>query len=105
MSAKSSPVVARPRRPTPVLVCRKCLKRAEAGREIKRALKSELKQRAQLTGGKRPRVVMTSCFGICPKHAVVLASDATLQRGEYALLFDSEGVAAAADILKPESAR
>ncbi len=104
MSVKSSPVVARPRRPTPVFVCRKCLKRVEDGREIRRALKSELKQRAKASGGKRPRVVMTSCFGICPKHAVVLASDSTLQRGEYLLLTDSEDIAGAVDILKPESA-
>ncbi len=105
MSAKSSPVVARLRRPTPVLVCRKCLKRSDDGREIRRALKSELKQRAKETGGKRPRVVMTSCFGICPKRAVVLASDATLQRGEYVLLTDSEDITGTVDILKPESAR
>jgi hypothetical protein len=76
----------------------------EDGREIRRALKSELKQRAKASGGKRPRVVMTSCFGICPKRAVVLASATTLQRGEYLLLTDSENIAGAVDILKPESA-
>lgn len=103
MSDKSSPVIARPRRPTPVFVCRKCLKRADDGREIRRALKSELKQRGKVSGGKCPRVVMTGCFGICPKRAVVLASETTLQRGEYVLLSDDEGVAEAVDILKPES--
>ncbi|CAN5377881.1 hypothetical protein BH10PSE10_BH10PSE10_12530 [soil metagenome] len=98
-------VVARPRRPTPVLICKKCLKRSDDGGEIRHSLKSELKQRAKASGGKRPRAVMTSCFGICPKRAVVVASEATLKRGEYVLLTNSEGVAGAVDILKPEAAK
>lgn len=101
MSTKPPLVVARPRRPTPVLVCRKCLKRSDDGREIRRALKTELKQRAKAGGGKPQRVVMTNCFGICPKRAVVLASEATLRRGEYVLVADADDVAEAANILKP----
>ncbi len=38
-----SPATARPRRPSPILICRKCLKRAANGHAVKRALKSELK--------------------------------------------------------------
>jgi hypothetical protein len=49
---------------------------------LKRALKSELKRRSVARTGKKPRLVMTRCFGIRPKHAVVLASAATLNRGE-----------------------
>ena len=106
MNSKPSLVIARLRRPTPVFVCRKCLKRADDGREIRHALKSELKQRAKASDakgsrGKRPRVVMTGCFGVCPKRAVALASEATLQRGEYVLVSGSEGIAGAVDILKP----
>jgi len=97
MSKKPSLVIARPKRPTPVLVCRKCLKRSDEGRAIKRAMKAELKQRSKERGEKRPRVVMTTCFGICPKRAVVMASGATLQRGEYVLVDDREQVAEAVD--------
>jgi hypothetical protein len=32
------PATARPHRPPPILICRKCLKRAANGRAIKRAL-------------------------------------------------------------------
>jgi predicted metal-binding protein len=99
MSEPPSVVTIRPRRAAPVLVCRKCLKRLDDGREIKQALKSELKRRSAKLGNKRPRVVLTSCFDICPKRAVVVASGATLNRGEYLLLADSDGIADAAEIL------
>lgn len=84
----SSPRTIRPRRPAPVLVCRKCLKRSDDGRAITRALKDELKARAKASGEKRAKVVMTSCFGICPKRAVVTATGATLARGEFLLVSD-----------------
>jgi hypothetical protein len=84
--AKHSPIVTiRPRRAKPVLVCRKCLKRSAHGRELKQALKAELKRRSKALALKRPRLVMTSCFDICPKRAVVVASGTTLNRGEYLL--------------------
>lgn len=86
----------RPRRPKPVLVCKKCLTRVPDGGKLRRSLKSELKQRASAQGVKSPRVVLTSCLGICPKRAVVLASAASLQRGEYLLLSDREGLSEAA---------
>jgi predicted metal-binding protein len=89
----------RPRRAEPVFVCRKCLKRVADGPALKRALKSELKQRSAARGIKRPRVIMTSCMDICPKRAVVAASGATLARGEYLLLGDGDGAAEAAALL------
>jgi hypothetical protein len=90
------PATVRPHRPSPVLICRKCLKRAGNGRAIKRTLKAELKALSRTRGEKRPRVVMTGCFGICPKHAVTTTSGATLARGEFLLLADEEQAAAAA---------
>jgi predicted metal-binding protein len=99
---KTTPIVTlRPRRARPVLVCKKCLKRIDDGSKLKRALKSELKRRSAAQGTRRPRVVMTGCFGICPKRAVVVASGATLQRGEYLLLADAASSATAAALLAP----
>jgi hypothetical protein len=90
------PATARPHRPPPILICRKCLKRAANGRAIKRALKAELKELGRARGVKRPRVVMTGCFGICPKRAVTTASGATLARGEFLLLADGDQATEAA---------
>jgi hypothetical protein len=101
MPRSASIVAVRPRRPTPILICKKCLKRVDQGSRLKRALKSELKRRSGAGTGKKPRLVTTGCFGICPKHAVVLASAATLSRGEYLLLADAAGSAEAAAILAP----
>lgn len=47
---------------------------------------------------------MTSCFGICPKRAVVVASGATLARGECLLLANTSDAEAAAAILLPPPA-
>lgn len=87
--------LARPRRPSPVLICKKCLKRAANGRAIKRALKAELKALSITRGEKAPRVVAAGCFGICPKHAVTVANGATLGRNEFLLLADEEQIAEA----------
>lgn len=46
-------------------------------------------------------MVQTGCFGICPKHAVVAASAATLARNEYLLLADGASAAAAVARLMP----
>jgi hypothetical protein len=81
------------------LVCKKCLKRADDGSAIKRALKSKLKARSRASNQKRPRVVMTDCFGICPKHAVTATSGALLTQGEYVLVRDHDQVPAAVDKL------
>jgi hypothetical protein len=86
--------VVRMRRPPPVLVCRKCLKRAGDGKAIKRALKDELKARAKAAASsaddgkktKRAKLVLTSCFGICPKGAVALTTGERLAKGEYVLV-------------------
>jgi predicted metal-binding protein len=103
LSVKSSLVTARLRRPPPVLVCRKCLGRAD-GKAIRKSLKSELKRRSEADGGKRPRVVLTDCLGICPKRAVVVASAATLQDGRYLLLADEAASADAIALLLPRHA-
>jgi hypothetical protein len=100
MARNASIVAVRPRRTKPVLICRKCLKRFGSGSRLKRALKSELK-RAVAATGRKPRLVATGCFGICPKRAVVVASGATLSQGEYLLLSDADSSAAAAAILMP----
>ena len=101
MVKTSSVATIRPRRAAPVLVCKKCLKRVGAGSKLKRALKSELKHRSVAQGTRRPRIVMTGCFGICPKRAVVVASGGTLQRGEYLLLADVNSSARAVALLVP----
>jgi hypothetical protein len=79
------PVIARPRRASPVLICKKCLKRSTDGGKLRRALKRELKLRPHGTP-KPSKIVTTGCFGICPKKAVVLASGNSLQNGEYLLV-------------------
>ncbi|MDR6302786.1 hypothetical protein GGQ85_000466 [Nitrobacter vulgaris] len=35
-------------------------------------------------------MVMTGCFGICPKRAVTTASGVTLARNEFLLIADAE---------------
>jgi predicted metal-binding protein len=96
-------ITIRPRRAPPVLVCKKCLARVEDGKKLKRSLKTEVKRRSIAGTLKSPRIVMTGCFGICPKHAVVLANGATLERGEYLLASDEKSVASAAEILTATS--
>jgi hypothetical protein len=88
MSKKSSLRALALRRPGPVLVCRKCLGRMENGGKLKRRLKASLKHGAG-EKKKRARLVFTSCFGICPKNAVVTGSAATFARGEFILIQDS----------------
>ena len=73
-------------RPGPILVCRKCLKRMDDGGKLKSRLKSGLKQHSAGSKKGRVRLVLASCFGICPKNAVVTASAATLARGEFLLI-------------------
>jgi hypothetical protein len=81
----TAPIIARSRRASPVLVCRKCLKRCANGARIRRELKRELKLRSAVKK-RAPRLISTACFGLCPKRAVVLASARTLQRDEYLLV-------------------
>lgn len=95
--ARNSPLIAKPRRPPPVLICRKCLKRADDGRAIRRALKTELKARSRTRDEKRPRLLATGCFGLCPKRAVTVTGGAMLGRGEYLLLEREDQAAKAVD--------
>jgi predicted metal-binding protein len=101
MSKTPSFVIARLRRRVPVLVCRKCLKRAPNGHDLKRALKGELKRRSRAQCNVKLRLVTTSCFGLCPKRAIVAASGATLQRGEMLVIGDAAMIEAAAAVLLP----
>ena len=96
----TSPIVARSRRAGPVLVCKKCLKRCSSGARIRRELKRELKRRTP-AAKKAPRLVSTTCFGICPKRAVVLASARTLQRNEYMLVSRRRDVQGVLESLLP----
>jgi predicted metal-binding protein len=90
--------IVRQRRASPILVCRKCLKRSDEGKAIKRALKAGLKRREE-TDVKPARVVSTSCFGLCPKRSVVVASGSSLRKSEYALVSSDKDVADALDLL------
>ncbi|WP_041798390.1 (2Fe-2S) ferredoxin domain-containing protein [Rhodopseudomonas palustris] len=103
MPAKSSPTILRAKRPPPVLICGKCLSRIKDGKKLKQALKSELKQHAAVHGGKRAKLVITGCLGICPKRAVVTASAATLGRGEYVLVEERKEVEEAVTALMNQS--
>ncbi|WP_298243879.1 hypothetical protein [uncultured Bradyrhizobium sp.] len=97
--AKSaSPMIVRPRRAAPVLVCRKCLKRSDEGRDIRRALKSGLKAKKR-DGTKPAKLVMTGCFGLSPKKSIVVASGASLARQEYVLVADRDEVPRALALL------
>ena len=104
MSAKSSLITIRPRRSPPILVCKKCLGRVNDGKQLRKALKSEAKHRGAAQKVKAPRVVLTSCLGICPKRAVVVASGETLASGEYLLLSGVDAAEEAAALLMPVKA-
>jgi predicted metal-binding protein len=100
-----SVISARLRRAPPILVCKKCLGRIDDGKQLRKALKSVSKSRSVTQNVKPPRVVMTSCLGICPKRAVVVASAATLQEGRYLLLSDAAASAQAIETLMPDGER
>lgn len=94
-------MVVRPRRAAPVLVCRKCLKRSGEGSDVRRALKSELKA-SKRDGAKPAKLVMTGCFGLCPKKSIVVVSGASLKRQEYLLIADRDQVPLALALLNDE---
>ena len=95
----ASPALVKPRRPTPVFVCRKCLKRSDDAKDIKTAIKRAAGHAAS-AGGKPPRVVMTSCFGLCPKRAVVVTGGVGAARGDYALVSSPNDVPGALRLLQ-----
>jgi hypothetical protein len=80
-------------------MCKKCLARSPDGSAIRHQLKRELKRRG---GGTKqaPRLVMTSCFKICPKAAVVLASGQSLTQGKYVLVSRHKDAKAALGLLQ-----
>ena len=88
MSNKPSLRALKLQPPGPVLVCRKCLKRMTDGGKLKRRLKSSLRECSAGRKKGRARLVLTNCFGICPKRAVVTASAATFAPGEFLLIRD-----------------
>jgi hypothetical protein len=61
------------------------------GGKLRRRLKAALKQRSGGQKKKRARLVLTNCFGICPKDAVVTGSAATFARGEFILIRNCSG--------------
>jgi hypothetical protein len=85
MRLMDQPIIARSRRQSPVFACWKCLKRCSDGDRIRVAIKRRLKHRGA-DKKKVPRLVSTSCFGICPKRAVVLASAHSLRDNQYILV-------------------
>ena len=93
------PIIARSRRPGPILICKKCLRRWAGGDRIRGKLKRELKQRR--TGKETSRLVAVNCFGICPKAAVVLASGRSLEHNEYVLVSRPRQVEGALEKLLP----
>ncbi|MFN5405831.1 hypothetical protein, partial [Bradyrhizobium sp.] len=55
---------------------------------------------AASAGGKPPRVVMTSCFGLCPKRAVVVTGGVGAARGDSALVSSPNDVPGALRLLQ-----
>lgn len=103
MQNMKPPVIARSRRGSPILICKKCLKRCgRGGDKIRGRLKGELRRRGEGdASGKPARLVAVNCFGICPKRAVVLASGHSLQRNEYVLVSRPRQVDEALEKLQP----
>jgi predicted metal-binding protein len=102
-SRKSSALVLKTRRAYAVFVCSKCLERSDGGAKMKRRLKKRLSEVSDARNRKRPKLVLTSCLGICPKQAVVTASTATLSRGEVVLL-QASSIERAVAALAPQRA-
>jgi predicted metal-binding protein len=90
MAKNISPVVVKTRRADCVFVCRKCLDRIDHGGKVKPRLKAALAPAVAVPGQRRQKIVMTSCFGVCPRRAVVCASPETLGQGEVVLLADAK---------------
>jgi predicted metal-binding protein len=96
--AIGKPVVVRTRRQAAVFVCRKCLKRSDDAKQIKQAIKTTLKAnigRSTRTDLKPARVIATSCFGLCPKNAIVITGGACAGTGDYVLISSADQVPAA----------
>ncbi|BAM86993.1 conserved hypothetical protein [Bradyrhizobium oligotrophicum S58] len=99
------PSIVRPRRAAPVLVCRKCLKRSDDPKAFRKAIKHALRPEDDRGSGPREkpaRIVMTSCFGLCPKRAVVVTGGVRAQRGEYVLVSDTQDIPGALALLRDD---
>ncbi|WP_315777869.1 MULTISPECIES: hypothetical protein [unclassified Bradyrhizobium] len=99
------PPLVRPNRAAPVLVCRKCLKRSDDPKATKKAIKHALTSERERGSGPREkpaRVVMTSCFGLCPKRAVVVTGGVRAARGEYVLVSAADDAAGALALLRDD---
>ena len=105
MQNMKPPITARSRRGSPILICKKCLKRCgRGGDKIRGRLKDELKRRCEAGAPSKPaRLVAVNCFGICPKRAVALASGHSLQRNEYMLVSRPRQVEEALEKLQPSA--
>jgi predicted metal-binding protein len=93
-------IVAKIKRPSPIFVCAKCVRKADAGQAIRKAIKTEVKRLWR--GTKPPRIVETKCLGICPKRAVAVASAATLREGKLLILQSSQDASEAIAMLVRE---
>lgn len=82
-----------------MLVCAKCVKKADEGRAIRKALKAHMAETAKASGRRTGKLVATKCMGLCPKQAVTLASGITLSRGELLIVRDAADVRAAVVLL------
>jgi hypothetical protein len=58
------------------------------GGKLRRRLKASLKRNSAGQKKRRARLVLTNCFGICPRNAVITASAVTFARGEFLLIRD-----------------
>ncbi len=58
---------------TVVLVCRQCRKRSSGPEDLKTRDVAAALRRAMKDAAPRPRVVLSSCLGPCPKRAMSVA--------------------------------
>ena len=94
--------VVKPRWDGAILVCGKCLKRHPDGKALRQGLKAEVKARAKASmTGRKARIVKVACVKLCPKHAVVVASGATLSTGDVMLVRGVDDIAEAFPRLVP----
>lgn len=97
--------VVRPRWGGAILVCGKCLKRHENGKDLRQGIKAELKERAAAHPTRRNvRIIKIACIGLCPRRAVVLASPKIMSAGEVMLVRDARDLAVALPRLLDEAA-
>lgn len=94
-------VLSRPRWDTVVLVCRACRKRGDGptGMPAKGVIQGVRRALDDLRP--RPRIVQTSCLGLCPKGATAIAAAGRGAPPMIIAVKSLDGVAAAAIALLP----